>query len=67
MVVIRGPEATAGSIFIFLKNIGTVVPTKLDITIDMSKDIPTHPETQKENNGGLDLKTQTYKPINKND
>lgn len=42
IVVISGPDATAGSTLILWKNIGINVPTRLDITIAAIKDIPTH-------------------------
>lgn len=45
MVVINGPDATAGSIFILLKNIGTSVPIRLEITIDAKSENPTQPDT----------------------
>ena len=45
-VVMSGPEATAGSTLIFLKNMGMAVPTKLEITMDSSSDTPTQPERQ---------------------
>ena len=46
MVVINGPDATAGSTWILWKNIGMIVPTKLEITIATTSDIPTHPESR---------------------
>lgn len=36
-VVINGPEATAGSTLILWKNIGTTVPTKLEIIMAKRK------------------------------
>ncbi len=44
MVVISGPDATAGSTFILWKNSGTKVPMKLDIIMDTKREIPTQPE-----------------------
>lgn len=43
-VVMSGPEATAGSIWILWKNIGMIVPTKLEITIATISEMPTQPE-----------------------
>ena len=45
MYVISGPEATAGSIRIILKNNGMQVPTALEISIARSRDKPMHPDT----------------------
>jgi len=42
-----GPEATAESIFSFLKMIGMTVPVMLDSSIAMSKAIPVQSETEK--------------------
>ena len=39
-VVINGPEATAGSIFIFLKSMGISVPPRLEHIIAISSDAP---------------------------
>ena len=47
IVVIKGPEATAGSILHFLKIIGIKVPTKLDTIIDVNILIPTASEVFK--------------------
>lgn len=46
-VVISGPDATAGSIFILWKNNGTNVPTRLEIAIAKSNEMPTHPDIRK--------------------
>ena len=46
MVVISGPEATAGSTFIFLKKSGITVPKKLDSAIAASIAMPIQPETR---------------------
>ena len=46
MVVISGPEATAGSTFIFLKNIGISVPTALDMSIATSIEAPIQLDTR---------------------
>jgi cytochrome bd-type quinol oxidase subunit 1 len=40
MVVISGPDATAGSTWILLKNSGMSVPTALDITIATKSEKP---------------------------
>ena len=56
MVVINGPEATAGSMLIFLKNIGIRVPTALDINIAVNNEIPMHPDTEKAKSHALALK-----------
>ena len=45
MVVMRGPDATAGSTLIFLKKRGISVPTALEISIARTRDIPIQPET----------------------
>ena len=45
MVVINGPEATAGSIWIFLKNNGIQVPTALEISMASNREHPIHAET----------------------
>ena len=45
MVVISGPDATAGSILIFLKNSGISVPTAPEITIATIRDRPIQPDT----------------------
>ena len=42
-----GPDATAGSIPIFLKHIGTSVPSRLAISMPAASDIPMHAETSK--------------------
>ena len=42
--MIRGPDATAGSIFILLKNIGITVLTILEMTIAAISETPTQPE-----------------------
>ena len=39
MVVIRGPEATAGSMFSFLKSMGMQVPAMLDSVMEISRAI----------------------------
>ena len=44
-VVISGPDATAGSILIFLKNNGIQVPTALEINIANNSATPIHPDT----------------------
>ena len=44
MVVINGPEATAGSIFNFKNKNGTIVPTQEDMVIDIIKATETIPE-----------------------
>lgn len=46
-VVISGPDATAGSIPIFLKKIGISVPTRLAISIAIKSEIPIQNETAK--------------------
>lgn len=48
MVVISGPEATAGSILIFLKITGMTVPKKLDKSIAASSEMPMQPEVKKD-------------------
>ena len=45
MVVINGPDATAGSTLIFLKNSGIHVPTAPEMTIATTSAIPMQPET----------------------
>ena len=45
MVVISGPDATAGSMPIFLKNIGISVPSSDAIIIETNNDTPMHAET----------------------
>ena len=42
-----GPDATAGSIPIFLKNIGIREPTKLAITVVKTSEIPIQAEISK--------------------
>ena len=49
IVVIRGPEATAGSILSFLNIIGIAVPETLDKTMDISIAAPMQAETAKAN------------------
>lgn len=46
-VVIRGPDATAGSTFTLLKNKGTNVPTRLEMMMAKRSEVPTHPEIKK--------------------
>ena len=46
-VVIIGPEATAGSILIFLNNRGNNNPTKLEKVIASNNEPLTHPATIK--------------------
>ena len=46
-MVISGPDATAGSILIFLKNIGISVPTALETAIAISNASPIHPDAEK--------------------
>ena len=41
IVVINGPDATAGSTFILLKIKGTALPTKLAKVIAVNNEIPT--------------------------
>ena len=57
MVVISGPEATAGSIWIFLKNIGISVPTRLDISIASISAAPIQSEMLNENSIDAPLKS----------
>ena len=62
MVVIKGPDATAGSIFILWKKIGTKVPTRLEINIAINSETPTHPDIAKEKVNSLHK--GFYKTIN---
>ena len=54
--MISGPEATAGSIWIFLKNIGISVPTRLDISIASISAAPIQSEMLNENSIDAPLK-----------
>ena len=47
IVVISGPEATAGSIWILWNSIGISVPTRLEMTMDTISDSPTQPDSKK--------------------
>ena len=47
MVVIRGPDATAGSMWILWNSMGMMVPTKLEMTIATMREMPTQPESRK--------------------
>ena len=42
-----GPEATAGSTWIALKNIGMIVPKRPETTMATIKEIPMHPDMAK--------------------
>lgn len=46
MVVISGPEATAGSTFSFLNIIGMTVPAMLDKSMDTRRATPVHREIE---------------------
>ena len=47
--MMSGPEATAGSMWIFLKNSGMQVPTALEISIASSSAMPMQAETENAN------------------
>ena len=47
MVVMSGPEATAGSMWILWNSMGMTVPTRLEITMATTRDTPTQPESRK--------------------
>ena len=47
MVVMRGPDATAGSMWILWNSMGMMVPTKLEMTIATMREMPTQPESRK--------------------
>ena len=47
IVVIKGPDATAGSIFSLLIISGTVAPTIVEILNVKNRDTPTMPANQK--------------------
>ena len=61
--MIKGPDATAGSILILWKNIGIKVPTKLEITIAAINENPTQPEITNAWTTGLPFSSQIYSPI----
>ena len=63
-MVISGPEATAGSTPIFLKNIGTSVPTPLEISIASMRAEPIQADTANENHTGYPLNSMIYSPTN---
>ena len=46
MVVMSGPEATAGSTFIFFSRIGIPVPAMLESTMAVSSAIPVQSEME---------------------
>ena len=47
MVVMRGPDATAGAMGILWYSMGMLVPTKLEMTIATMREMPTQPESRK--------------------
>ena len=47
MVVMSGPDATAGSMWILWNSMGMMVPTKLEMTIATMREMPTQPESRK--------------------
>ena len=56
-----GPEATAGSMWIFLKNNGMQVPTALEISIASSREEPMQADTAKAKIRVLPLNNQIYR------
>ena len=46
VVVISGPEATAGSMWILWNSMGISVPTRLETTMETISDIPTQPDSK---------------------
>ena len=46
MVVMSGPDATAGSIWILWNSMGMTVPTRLEMTIATMRETPTQPESR---------------------
>ena len=63
MVLIKGPDAMAGSIFIFLNTIGIIAPLNPEIIIAATNAKPIHPETANANSIGFPLTNQIYTPI----
>ena len=55
MVVMSGPDATAGSTFSHLKIIGITVPDKLERTIDSNSATPVQRDIEKANSGDWPL------------
>jgi hypothetical protein len=55
MVVINGPDATAGSILIFLNITGIIVPKNAEHTIAVNRAIPIQPEIRKASDGAVDV------------
>ena len=47
MVVMSGPEATAGSMWILWNSMGMTVPTRLETTMAMISATPTQPDSRK--------------------
>ena len=65
--MMSGPEATAGSMWIFLKNNGMQVPTALEISIASSREEPMQADTAKAKIRVLPLNNQIYNPISTKD
>lgn len=59
-MVIIGPDATAGSIFIFLKKSGVSVPTALDTIMASISEMPIQPDIAKEYTIPLPLKKKIF-------
>ena len=66
-VVMRGPEATAGSMLIFLKNRGISVPTALEMAMASSREIPMQPDTAEAVIRSRPRNSQIYRPISTKD
>ena len=66
-MVIKGPDATAGSTPNFLNAIGITVPETLEISIAKSNATPMQADTAKPKPGVMPFAKITYRPINTKD